>query len=148
MSTTPSSDDQRPADQQARAEQAHPTPQKTDTPQYGEFGHAQPTSAAPANNSGHNDNPDEFSEFRKPNSTGTEDYSAEAEAARPAQQPGHVEQNQDPAAVRAAQDQDADVQRTAWADDDPRYAGGGTRTSWPSNEPNNIDDNPATDGQR
>ena len=123
MSTTDSAD-QRPADQKARAEQAHPTPQTTDTPQYGDFGHAQPTNAAPANNSGHNDNPDEFSEFRKPNRTGTEDYSAEAEAANPREQPGHVEQNQDPAAVRAAQDKDADVQRAAWADDDPRYGSG------------------------
>ncbi|MEJ7662512.1 MAG: hypothetical protein WKG07_24575 [Hymenobacter sp.] len=55
--------------------------------------------------------------------TGTEDYSPEAEQTDPAQQKGHVEQNQNPAAVRAAQTEDNDVQRTAWADDDPRYAG-------------------------
>lgn len=123
MSTT--HPDHRPADQQARADQAQPTPKPTDTPNYGDFGHAEPTNAAPkTSNSGHNDNPDEFSEFRKPNQTGTEDYSPEAEASSPSDQPGHVEQNQDTAAVRAAQDKDADVQRAAWADDDPRYGSG------------------------
>ncbi|GAA4357152.1 hypothetical protein GCM10023185_21670 [Hymenobacter saemangeumensis] len=158
-----SSHDHRPADQQARAAQAHP--RTTDEPQtqpispnYGEFGGvaattasggvtSYPANSAPRANDGSNDNPDEFSAFRKANQSGTEDYSAEAEQANPARQPGHVEQNQDPAAVRAAQGKEEDIQRTAWADDDPRY-GSGQRTSWPSNEPNNIDDNPTEDGQR
>ena len=93
---------------------------------------AQPNSA----NSGHNDNPDEFSTFKedadeaKP-ASGTENYAAEAREANPADQPGHVAQNQDPAAVRAAQLHDADNEATreAWAKDDPRYAGGGTHNT-------------------
>ena len=92
----------------------------------------QPNSA----NSGHNDNPDEFSFFKedadeaKP-ASGTEDYTAEAREADPANQVGHVEQNQDPAAVRTAQLTDADneASREAWAKDDPRYAGGGTHNT-------------------
>ena len=113
-----------------------PTSQPADdahagTPNYDKFGKAdgQPTKPA-AQNSGHNDNPDEFSEFRKgednPTSTGTEDYSPDAAQVDPRDQKGHVEQNQDPAIVRASQDADEDVQRAAWAKDDPRYAGGGT----------------------
>ena len=76
-----------------------------------------------AGRSGANDNPDEFSEFR--------DRKKDAEKApsNPADQPGHVEQNQDPAAVRAAQNADSEEQRTAWAKDDPRYAGGGTHNT-------------------
>ncbi len=136
--------DSRPEDQQARAAQAHPNSNdpmvNAAAPNYGEFGgvaqpaaiggvtnYAPTSSAAPrSNNDGSNDNPDEFSEFRKSNRTGTEDYSPEAEQANPAAQKGHVEQNQNPAAVRDAQNEDNDVQRTAWADDDPRYAGGGS----------------------
>ena len=87
-------------------------------------------------NTGHNDNPDEFSFFKedadeaKP-ASGTENYALEAREADPADQPGHVEQNQDPAAVRTAQLHDADneVTREAWAKDDPRYAGGGTHNT-------------------
>ena len=94
---------------------------------------------APANqparpaNSGHNDNPDEFSAFKNDDdepqpATGTENYAPEAEAARPEDQPGHVEQNQAPAAVLATQINHADNETTrmAWEKDDPRYAGGGT----------------------
>ena len=84
-------------------------------------------------NSGHNDNPDEFSFFKedadeaKP-ASGTENYAPEAEPADPADQPGHIEQNQDPAAVLATQINHADNETThqAWEKDDPRYAGGGT----------------------
>jgi hypothetical protein len=132
--------DHRPADQQARAASAQPNSSDPAcgpvSPGYGEFGAAAddtaqglnaaatPTNSAPRANDGSNDNPDEFSEFRKPNKTGTEDYSPEAAQVNPAQQPGHVEQNQNPAAVRAAHNKDEDVQRTAWADDDPRYGSG------------------------
>ena len=108
----------------------------TNSPGYGEFGGvaasaplaanyaAPPTnaSAAAPGRSGSNDNPDEFSEFRS-------DEDAEKAPANPEDQPGHVEQNQDPEAVRAARHADADVQRQAWAQDDPRYAGGGTHNT-------------------
>ena len=95
------------------------------SPNYGEFGHAArqaPTNEAPGR-SGANDNPDEFAEF--------DDREQEAQNApdNPEDQPGHVEQNQDPAAVRAAQGKDDETQRTAWAADDPRYAGGGTHNT-------------------
>ena len=73
--------------------------------------------------SGANDNPDEFSEFRD------REKDAQKAPSNPADQPGHVEQNQDPAAVRAAQNADSDEQRAAWAKDDPRYAGGGTHNT-------------------
>jgi hypothetical protein len=151
--------DHRPADQQARAAQAQPNSNDPAcgpvSPGYGEFGStvdasasgtaATPSNNAPRANDGSNDNPDEFSEFRKPNKTGTEDYSPEAARVNPEQQPGHVQQNQDPAAIRAARGKDEDVQRTAWADDDPRY-GSGQRTSWPSNEPSNITPKPEQEG--
>ncbi|MCI1186916.1 hypothetical protein MON38_05750 [Hymenobacter sp. DH14] len=95
------------------------------SPHYGDFGHAArkgPTNEAPGR-SGANDNPDEFSEFS--------DREEEAENApsNPEDQPGHVEQNQNPAAVREAQGKDDDTQRAAWAADDPRYAGGGTHNT-------------------
>ena len=76
-----------------------------------------------AGRSGANDNPDEFSEFRD------REKDAQKAPSNPADQPGHVEQNQDPAAVRAAQNADSDEQRAAWAKDDPRYAGGGTHNT-------------------
>ncbi|MCC3160676.1 hypothetical protein LJ737_25795 [Hymenobacter sp. 15J16-1T3B] len=75
-------------------------------------------------NSGANDNPDEFSEFRKPNAPPTENYAQESRQANPAEQPGHVEQNQNPDAVAAAQNADDDEQRAAWKSDDPRYGSG------------------------
>ena len=113
------------------------TPTPANTPNYEDFGgkkSTQPTNATPPGRSGANDNPDEFSEFA--------DKEKEAQKApdRPEDQPGHVEQNQDPAAVRAAQHADADEQREAWAKDDPRYAGGGTHNT--REEPAG---NPATD---
>lgn len=118
-----------------------PTPANTpapdaDSPKYGEFGGkkpAQPENATPPGRSGANDNPDEFSEF--------DDKEKEARKApeNPEDQPGHVEQNQDPIAVRTAQHADIDEQREAWAKDDPRYAGGGTHNTReePAGNPNN-----------
>ena len=102
------------------------TPTPTNTPNSEDFGgkkSTQPTKATAPGRSGANDNPDEFSEFA--------DKEEEAQKApdNPADQPGHVEQNQDPAAVRAAQHADTDEQRAAWAKDDPRYAGGGTHNT-------------------
>lgn len=132
------SNDQRPADQQARAAQAHPNPrdpqsQPGSSPAFGSFGHAHPTNSggpAPVANDGSNDNPDEFSEFRKSSAPATEDYSTEAEQANPAQQPGHVEQNQAPAEVAATQNADQSTAERSWADDDPRYAGGHQRQAY------------------
>ena len=93
----------------------------TGTPGYGEFGQV-PTTAKPGR-SGANDNPDEFAEFR--------DREKDAQNApdNPEDQPGHIEQNQNPAAVREAQGKDNEDQRAAWAADDPRYAGGGTHNT-------------------
>ena len=128
---------------------AQPTATPTDTnassPNYGEFGGVaasaplaanhtpQPTSSTPPGRSGSNDNPDEFSEFR-------DLKEAEKAPDNPEDQAGYVEQNQDPEAVRAARHADADVQRQSWAQDDPRYAGGGTHNT--RSEPAG---NPATD---
>ncbi|MDQ2794218.1 MAG: hypothetical protein M3Y12_09445 [Bacteroidota bacterium] len=95
------------------------------TPGYGEFGHAsrQDTTAAAPGRSGANDNPDEFSEFN--------DREEEAQNApdNPEDQPGHIEQNQDTAAVREAKGKENEDLRAAWAADDPRYAGGGTHNT-------------------
>lgn len=100
-------------------------PAAATSPGYGEFGHAARTSTtneAPGR-SGANDNPDEFSEFSD------RDKEAKKAPDNPEDQPGHVEQNQAPGAVREAQGKDDDTQRAAWADDDPRYAGGGTHNT-------------------
>ena len=132
-----SANDPRPADQQARADQARPNPndpasQPHATPAFGTFGVADssPRTSAPAANSGANDNPDEFSEFRKPDAPPTEDYSDDASDANPRQQRGHVVQNQDPAAVAATQNADHEDSKEAWAKDDPRYAGGHQRQAY------------------
>ncbi|MEJ7663889.1 MAG: hypothetical protein WKG07_32335 [Hymenobacter sp.] len=77
MSTSSASDsadrDPRPAGQQDRAATAHLNPNEpatqaeAGTPAYGDFGKADETEPAvpSAGNDGSNDNPDEFSEFRK-----------------------------------------------------------------------------------
>ena len=135
----PPENDHRPYDQQDRAAAADLNPNDpavdAKSPQYGEFGGvapsapmaahhaAQPTNATPPGRSGANDNPDEFSEFRD------REKDAQDAPTRPEDQPGHVEQNQDPEAVRAAQHADTDEQREAWSKDDPRYAGGGTHNT-------------------
>ena len=103
----------------------NPANQAPNSPNYGEFGqapHKGPANEAPGR-SGANDNPDEFSEFS--------DREQEANKApdNPEDQPGHIEQNQNPGAVRDAQGKDNETQRAAWADDDPRYAGGGTHNT-------------------
>ena len=148
MSTSPASDsadrDQRPAGQQDRAATAHLNPDEpatqaeAGTPAYGNFGKADETEpAAPlASNDGSNDNPDEFSEFRKPTPPPTASQNpgyqpnGEPDAPNPGPQRGHVTQNQDPESVVAAKHADTDVQRTAWSDDDPRYAGGHQHATW------------------
>lgn len=136
---TPHENDSRPQDQQDRAAAAQPNPNdpmvNAATPNYGEFGGVNPANAVRGNNlaaqptaqqagrDGSNDNPDEFSEFRD------RDKDAHNAPANPMDQPGHVEQNQNPGAVRATQDEDNDEVRRAWALDDPRYAGGGTHNT-------------------
>jgi hypothetical protein len=135
--TGSSSDDHRPDYQRERANDVHPNtdePQleaEAGTPNYGDFG--KPNSAAtsasqPTSNDGSNDNPDEFSEFRKPDDRGTN-----ANAANPMDQRGHVDQNQDAAAVSATQNADHDESRAAWSDDDERYAGGHRTASYEEN---------------
>ena len=144
--------DQRPDDQARNAAEAQPNPNdpavsaNAGTPNYGRFGSAEDAAnaaaasgiAAPARarNDGSNDNPDEFSEFRSAKKeSGTEDYSTEANAASQAggasYNGGRESSNARPEAFK----KDEDVARAAFAEDDPRYAGGGTQSSWPSNEP-------------
>ncbi len=140
----PAPDDQRPEDQKARATAAPHNPndpaQEPGRPAYGDFGGEKPMPPAanpagtPAGRSGANDNPDEFSELD------SREKEARKAPATPAGQSGHIEQNQDPAAVRAAHNEGTDEQRAAWAKDDPRYAGGGTHNT--REEPAG---NPATD---
>ena len=148
MSTSLASDsadrDQRPAGQQDRAATAHLNPDEqatqaeAGTPVYGDFG--KPTETEPAtssaSNDGSNDNPDEFSELRKPAAPSTASQNpgyqpnGEPDAPSTGPQRGHAQQNKDSESVVAAKDADADVQRTAWADDDRRYAGGKPRATW------------------
>ncbi len=130
MSTYSSDDDNLPLGQRQRAEEARLNPNdparhaEAGTPAYGDFGHLPTNADAPkTGRDGSNDNPDEFSELRKP-----ED--AHDAPAHPAGQRGHVTQNQDPSAVRDAQHANTDEQRAAWSDDDPRYAGGKQEATW------------------
>lgn len=147
MST--SEKDSRPADQREAAEHAHlnsnepATQADAGTPQYGDFGKPQDAQSAPVPQDGSNDNPDEFSEFRKGNDvTRPSDdiagaYSTDSPNPNNVQQRGHVVQNRDPQAVKyaqgdtAGQDQkEEDNTRQAWAQDDERYAGGHQKASW------------------
>jgi len=132
-SYTSDEDDQLPLGQRQRAEDARLNPNDpakdavAGTPAYGEFGHLQGSADAPkTGRDGSNDNPDEFSDLRKP-----ED--AQQAPANIEDQRGHVTQNQDPAGVRAAQHANTDEQRAAWSDDDPRYAGGKSEATWQEN---------------
>jgi hypothetical protein len=129
-----------PAGQQQRAEQAHLNPDdpakdaEAGTPQYGNFGKANETEPTmTTKNDGSNDNPDEFSEFRKPDQAAIEGYGTDPDAANPAHQQGHVEQNQATDEVIAAQHEDTDKRRAAWSDDDERYAGGHREATWEDN---------------
>ncbi|MBO3272194.1 hypothetical protein [Hymenobacter defluvii] len=96
------------------------------TPHYGTFG--TPEDAAESTycaepTDGSNDNPDEFSELRGPQLR-TEQYCMPGAQSDPARQRGHVEMNQNVAAVQAAQDGTPAEQKAAYALDDPRMAGG------------------------
>jgi len=130
---TPPANDYRPQDQQDRAAAAQPNANdpavNAAAPNYGEFGGVTASAPMAANyapqtgRDGSNDNPDEFSEFRD------REKDAHKAPANPLDQPGHVEQNQNPGLVQATQGEDNDIQRKAWALDDPRYAGGGTHNT-------------------
>jgi hypothetical protein len=132
--------DFRPEDQQERAASAQPNPNDpivhASSPNYGDFGGVDPNNTAadadapsinaasqPAGRDGSNDNPDEFSEFS------SREKDAHQAPANPADQPGHVEQNQNPEAVRATQNESYEEQKAAWALDDPRYGGGGSHNT-------------------
>lgn len=128
----PLENDSRPQDQQERAATAQLNPNDpavdASSPNYGEFGgvtSSPPLAAnhAPAGRDGSNDNPDEFSEI------GGRDQKAQQAPNNPADQPGHVEQNQNTAAVRATHNESNEEQHAAWALDDPRYAGGGSHNT-------------------
>lgn len=124
-------------DQRARAQEAHLNPNdpakdaEAGTPAYGDFGkpNDDPTPGVSTNTlegrSGANDNPDEFSALRN-------EAEARAHPDNPQDQPGHVNQNQDTAAVAAAEAAGADTDelRAAWSKDDPRYAGGGSHNAY------------------
>jgi len=105
-------------------------------PTYGQFGNpddANQPKSAHTSNDGSNDNPDEFSEFRKKRPNLTEDYGQVSQQVDPTEQRGHVEQNQNPEAVAAAQNSDESTRRAAYASDDPRY-GSGTSSTWKEDE--------------
>ena len=114
----PPDNDHRPLDQQDPAVQPG-------SPAFGSFGHPSNAANAAPGRSGANDNPDEFSEFS--------DREKDAQKApdNPEDQPGHVTQNQNPELVRKVQAEGGDTEelRKAWAEDDPRYAGGGTHNT-------------------
>jgi hypothetical protein len=133
MSSSTEEDGPLPIGQRQRAADAHLNPNdpakeaEAGTPAYGDFGKPQGSAEATATGrDGSNDNPDEFSDSREPEE-------AQQAPANPADQRGHVVQNQDPTAVRAAQHADTDAQRAAWSDDDPRYAGGKPEATWKEN---------------
>lgn len=127
--------------QQKQAEEAHLNPNEpakeadAGTPSYGDFGKAENAgpSGSTSKNDGSNDNPDEFSEFRKPDQAAIEGYGTDPDAANPEHQQGHVDQNQATDEVIAAQHDDTDKRRAAWSDDDARYAGGHREASWEEN---------------
>ncbi|HEX8348935.1 MAG TPA: hypothetical protein VF598_03165 [Hymenobacter sp.] len=103
-------------------ENTHPSaqPEPQDTPK--------PTaSSARASNDGSNDNPDEFSEFRHKRPNFSEDYGQVSQQADPAEQRGHVEQNQHPEVIAEVQNSDESTRRAAYALDDPRYGSGASK---------------------
>ena len=126
--------DPRPEYQADNAAQAQPNSQDpavhNNAPNYGSFGTAEGAAQAAAQrnasaqNDGSNDNPDEFSEFRGKNASATEQYCLPGAIADPNLQRGHVEQNQHPEAIAAAEGGSDAEERAAYALDDPRYAGG------------------------
>lgn len=145
-SASTSEDNGLPIGQRERAADAHLNPNdpaknaEAGTPNYGNFGKpgdkeqaATTASTGTSRNDGSHDNPDEFSEFNKPDPHVAAQPNGEPESTSTGPQRGHVTQNQDPAAVRDAQNADADEQRAAWSDDDPRYAGGKRQATWQEN---------------
>lgn len=160
-SSSPIPNENLPAYQAEAAKNAHLNPNEpatqaeAGTPQYGDFG--KPGAAKqPQPHDGSNDNPDEFSEFRKDDdkNAGKPDqdvpgaYTTDSPNSNPTGQVGHVVQNRDSQAVRYAQGDTAgqnqkeeDNTRTAWAQDDERYAGGHAKASWEEQNDNEHDKN-------
>ncbi|MBC6698175.1 hypothetical protein [Hymenobacter sp. BT190] len=91
------------------------------TPQYGEFGHAEPVALTPEQLASH--------------PAGTNPGGVAAPSYAEPEQRGSVPQNLEPEAVRDVKNAEYEDQREGWAKDDPRYAGG-TR-NWPTAEPAN-----------
>lgn len=108
----------------------------TDTPQYGEFGHAETPALTP--------------EQLASRPAGTNPGGVAAPSYAEPEQRGSVPQNLDPDAVRKVEEAGYEEQREGWAKDDPRY-GGGTR-NWATAEPANKSTGPAeqegNDGQK
>lgn len=125
---TPASDSPAYSDEQNAASLSNPAASQSasGTPQYGEFGHADP--AAP---------------------TGTEASHTQGGKVAPPiaypEQRGSAPQNLDPSLVRQVEDSEYEEQREGWAQDDPRY-GGGTR-NWATAEPANRSTGPAPDAE-
>jgi hypothetical protein len=153
-SASASEDNGLPIGQRQRAAEAHLNPDEpatqpeAGTPAYGNFGKpgdkeeaATTTAASASRNDGSHDNPDEFSEFNKPDQHVAAQPNGEPESASTGPQRGHVTQNQDPAAVRDAQHANTDEQRAAWSDDDPRYAGGKQEATYQENNDKEHDNN-------
>ena len=98
-----------------------------DTPQYGDFGHAEAPNLTP--------------EQLASRPAGTNPGGVAAPSYAEPEQRGSVPQNLDPEGVRDVKEAAYGEQREGWAKDDPRY-GGGTR-NWATAEPANKTDAPA-----
>ncbi len=73
--------------------------------------------------------------FRRKHAAATEHYCMPGTQSDPRKQRGHVQQNQHPDAIAAAQAGSPNEQRDAYAADDPRYAGGDVVSSWDDEQP-------------
>lgn len=91
------------------------------TPQYGEFGHAEPAALTP--------------EQLQSRPAGNNPGGTAAPTYVEPEQRGSAPQNLDPTLANQVEEAEYDVQRDGWAQDDPRY-GSGTR-NWATNEPAN-----------
>ena len=114
MQNHPAPDAEQPTPETAQpaADSAH-----AGTPHYGTFGDPATVPATPE----HHPNRQYVGGYMDPEGT---HGGCETGPYDPAQQRGHADQNQATDAVLAAQGKDEDVERAAFAEDDPRYAGG------------------------
>ncbi len=112
MSQPADSPDSQPTPAEQPADAAH-----AGTPHYGTFGDPANVPVTPE----HHPNRPYVGGYMDPEGT---HGGCETGPYDPSQQRGHAEQNQATAAIEAAQGKDEDVERAAYAADDPRYAGG------------------------